>query len=63
MRNLSSLTGKIIYLLYCILYYNHFRVFNVVRVNRRLGFVGGIDPCFGRWDDISHPLTDRDFNM
>ena len=25
-----------------------------------MGFIGGIDPCFGRWDDEKHLLTDED---
>ena len=25
-----------------------------------MSFIGGIDPCFGRWDDERHLLTDED---
>ena len=31
----------------------------LVIVDRDLAFAGGIDPCFGRWDDTSHSLTDE----
>ena len=32
----------------------------LVIIDRNLAFAGGIDPCFGRWDDTSHCLTDVD---
>jgi hypothetical protein len=25
---------------------------------RNIGFLGGIDPCFGRWDTTEHGLSD-----
>jgi phosphatidylserine/phosphatidylglycerophosphate/cardiolipin synthase-like enzyme len=30
----------------------------IVVIDRKVGFVGGIDPCFGRWDDEEHLLSD-----
>lgn len=30
----------------------------IVVIDRKVGFVGGIDPCFGRWDDEQHLLSD-----
>jgi phospholipase D1/2 len=30
----------------------------ILIVDQRLAFVGGMDLCFGRWDDSSHSLTD-----
>lgn len=27
-------------------------------VDRKLGFMGGLDMCFGRWDTNSHPIAD-----
>jgi hypothetical protein len=32
----------------------------LVIVDRNLAFAGGIDPCFGRWDDATHSLTDEE---
>eukprot|EP00602_Paraphysomonas_sp_CaronLab_P005081 CAMPEP_0185033702 /NCGR_PEP_ID=MMETSP1103-20130426/22923_1 /TAXON_ID=36769 /ORGANISM="Paraphysomonas bandaiensis, Strain Caron Lab Isolate" /LENGTH=1391 /DNA_ID=CAMNT_0027570077 /DNA_START=374 /DNA_END=4549 /DNA_ORIENTATION=- len=32
----------------------------IVIVDRTVGFVGGIDPCFGRYDDERHLLSDED---
>lgn len=29
-------------------------------LTRNVAFVGGIDPCIGRWDTAQHPLTDVD---
>lgn len=27
-------------------------------IDQSIGFVGGIDLCYGRWDDHQHLLTD-----
>lgn len=32
----------------------------LVIVDRNLAFAGGIDPCFGRWDDTQHTLCDEE---
>ena len=29
-----------------------------VVIDQRIAFLGGLDLCFGRWDDASHRLTD-----
>ncbi|KAI6785101.1 Phospholipase D1-like protein [Emericellopsis cladophorae] len=30
----------------------------LIVVDRKLGFMGGLDMCFGRWDTSSHPIAD-----
>jgi len=30
----------------------------IVVIDNKVGFLGGLDMCFGRWDTNSHPLTD-----
>jgi len=39
-----------------VLYWAHHEKLCVV--DRRVGFMGGLDMCFGRWDTMSHPIAD-----
>ena len=30
----------------------------LVAIDQKVAFVGGLDICYGRWDDFKHRLTD-----
>ncbi len=32
----------------------------VIVIDQTLAFVGGLDMCYGRWDNVEHRLTDID---
>lgn len=39
---------------------HHFALVQVVVVDQKIGFVGGLDLCFGRFDTHDHTLHDRE---